>query len=252
MRLRILGCGGSRFPGQHSPAFLLDDRLLMDAGTVCGSLEWQEQAHIEAVLITHSHLDHVKGLANLADNLLVSGKGKSITVYGLESVLEALRRHLFNGIIWPDFGTLPDAEASVIRWCPLESSLPKKICGYEVTAMRVNHSVPAVGYRISCNGSSLLYTGDTGPTEMIWGIARGLSALIVEVSFPNAKEDLAIRSGHLTPALLARELQKLEEMPRRIMVMHLKAGFREEIARELADLGIEQLEIIDDGAIHHF
>jgi hypothetical protein len=36
------------------------------------------------------------------------------------------------------------------------------------------------------------------------------------------------------------------------MVMHLKAGFREEIARELADLGIEQLEIIDDGAIHHF
>ena len=150
-----------------------------------------------------------------------------------ESVLEALRKHLFNGIIWPDFGTLPDAEASVIRWCPLESGLPHKICGYEVTAVRVNHSVPAVGYRIRSNDSALLYTGDTGPTEIIWGIARGLTALIVEVSFPSRLQTVADLSLHLTPTTLAIELGKLKrDVP--IYLYHLKPSCLNELRAELA------------------
>jgi len=246
MKIRVLGCSGSRYPGERSPAFLLDRHLLLDAGTVCGSLDAEDQAQIEAVLITHPHLDHVMGLANLADNLLLSGSGKCIAVYAAEEVLGILRKHLFNGLIWPDFGAIPDTVSPVIRWERLEPCQQRTIGGYQVTPIPVTHSVPAVGYLISSGSSRLLFTGDTGPTEMIWEYAKDLSLLIVEVSFPNALENLALRTGHLTPQLLERELRKLPNSPQRIRIMHLKSVYREQIIAEIALLDIRQIEVMSD------
>lgn len=249
MYIRVLGCSGSRYPGERSPAFLLDNHLLIDAGTVCGSLNAKEQSRIESVLITHPHLDHVKGLANLADNLLLSGTGKCITVYGSEEVIGILRQHIFNGLIWPDFGTIPDLSSPVIRWGKLDPCQTRSICGYRITPVPVTHSVPAVGYLICSETSRLLFTGDTGPTELIWRYAEALSLLIVEVSFPNSREDLALRSGHLTPKLLERELRKIPDQPQRIMVMHLKSIYRTQIISELANIDNRSIEVLEDGTV---
>ena len=119
-----------------------------------------------------------------------------------------------------------------------------------VTAIEVDHTVPAVGFRITSGNRTIMYTGDTGPTGRIWRWADDLAALIVEVSFPNTHGDLSIRCGHLTPALLARELQKLGEQPTRILVTHLKHPFSEQIQQELAELGIAQLEIAQEGTVY--
>jgi len=246
MHIKVLGCSGSRYPGERSPAFLIDRHLLLDAGTVCGTLDVAEQAQIEAVLLTHAHLDHVKGLANLADNLQLSGADKSINVYAPEEVLGILRKHLFNGQIWPDFGIIPDAVSPVIRWEKLEPFRELTISGCQVTPVPVSHSVPAVGYLIASGSSRLLFTGDTGPTNLIWEYARDLSLLIVEVSFPDSLEELALRTGHLTPKLLARELHKLPAPPQRIMAMHLKSIYREQIIAEIMRLDIRQLEVMTD------
>ncbi len=252
MQLEILGCSASRFPGQHPTAFLVDARLLVDAGTIGGALDDRRQSLIEAVLITHPHLDHVKELASLADNLFTMGQEKGVTVYGLAPVLEMVKKHIFNNIIWPDFSCLPTPDAPIIRWSPLKSERSYSICGYTVTPYSVNHSVAAAGYRIASGGSSFLFTGDTGPTDVIWKAATALSALIVEVSFPNSLEELAVKSQHLTPAMLARELKKLPETPPLILVSHVKSRHYDQIARELAEITLTRLEIMKDGNVYSF
>ncbi|MFZ4855833.1 MAG: 3',5'-cyclic-nucleotide phosphodiesterase [Desulfuromonadaceae bacterium] len=251
MRLRVLGCSGSSYPGHQSPAFLIDDNLLVDAGTVSAVLNEEEQNLIEAVLITHPHLDHIKGLAGLAENLLITGSSRFIHVYGLEAVLDILKKHLFNGLIWPDFGIIPDESAPIIRWKILEPYKSTVVCGYTVFPVPVSHTVPASGFLISSRNARMLFTGDTGPTEAIWHHATELSLLVVEVSFPDSLEELALRSGHLTPRLLKIELGKLPDTPRRIMVMHLKSIYREQIISELVGHGLQHIEVMKEGAVYH-
>jgi len=143
-------------------------------------------------------------------------------VVGPAATLATLSEHLFNGQLWPDFTALPAPGAGVLRWEAIEPGQAMSIKGYTVTAIGVDHAVPAVGYRVQRGSVALLYTGDTGPTWQIWEHASGVAALIVEVSFPNGQEVLCRQCGHLTPRLLAGELAKIPELPPRILVMHLK------------------------------
>jgi cAMP phosphodiesterase len=167
-------------------------------------------------------------------------------VYGSEEVLGILRTHLFNGLIWPDFSAIPDRISPVIHWESLEPCQKRSICGYQIIPVPVNHSVPAFGYIISSDSSRLLFTGDTGPTNLIWELAGDLSLLIVEVSFPNSQEELALRTGHLTPRLLEQELYKLPYCPQRIRIMHLKSVYRKQIISEIDKLNIKQIEVLED------
>ena len=69
MKIRVLGAFGSEGQGQRPSAFLINDRVLVDAGTVPGALTVAEQGEIEHALLSHVHLDHVVGLAFLTDML---------------------------------------------------------------------------------------------------------------------------------------------------------------------------------------
>ena len=250
MRLRVLGCSGSTAPGHFSPAFLVDEGLLLDAGTISAALAEEELGAIRTVLLTHAHLDHVKGLAHLADNLLLSGAGRAVRVVGCEATLQAIAEHLFNGRIWPDFTCLPAPGTGVLRWQSIAPEQEMEIDGYTITAVGVEHAVPAVGYRVQRGNTALLYSGDTGPTRRLWEFAAGLAALVVEVSFANGMEELCRSTGHLTPALLVAELAKLPELPPRILVMHLKPHYAAQIRAELAELGIPGLEVLSEGAVY--
>lgn len=244
MHLRVLGCSGSCMPDNSSPAFLLDDTLLLDAGTVASALSELQQSNIQTVLITHSHLDHIKELPPLADNILLSSKENAhIKVVGIHETLQNLQEHIFNDRIWPDFSVIPSAEQPVISWHTIIPEHTEEINGYEVTAIAVDHTVAAVGYLVRKNGRSLLYTGDTGPTTRIWQYAAGVDMLITEVSLPNGNEDLCLQIGHLTPKMLGEQLAKILEPPLRILVMHLKPHFAEQIQNELYALGIPGLKV---------
>ncbi|MBX9795183.1 MAG: MBL fold metallo-hydrolase, partial [Burkholderiaceae bacterium] len=110
MTLRVLGCSGAIAAGCKTTAFLLDDDVLIDAGTGVGDLPLDMLARIDHVLISHSHLDHVLSIALLADSVMraraAQGRGP-IQVHALPQTLAALRDHIFNGVIWPDFTRLP-------------------------------------------------------------------------------------------------------------------------------------------------
>ena len=172
--------------------------------------------------------------------------------YGIRDTLEALSSHLLNNSIWPDFSQLPTPEHPVIRYEEITTASPFRVEGFEVAAFPVTHSVPAVGYIVRKEGKGLLYTGDTGPTELIWQMATGLSAIIVEVSFPSDFEELALQTGHLTPRLLALELDKLAERPGRLLITHPKPQYLKAISDELTDLRIPELELLREGDLYEF
>ena len=247
MKLRVLGCAGSESPGRKSPAFLIDDVLLLDGGIIGNVLTQSAQERIENVLLTHAHHDHIRGLPSFVDNLAVSGKKESVTIVGSAATLKALKDHLFNGLIWPDFSRLPTPTEPIVHWQEIPPRTGCMVGGYMVTAVPVNHSVPTVAYRIQKDDISLLYTGDMGPTPTLWGAIGTPTAMIIEVSFPNRLEWLAIKTGHMTANLLRQELALLSVLPAQIFISHIKPFYNKEIRQEIAALGIPGLSILDDG-----
>lgn len=250
MKLRVLGSAGAEFPHFHPPGFLIDDGLLLDAGTIGAILNEEEQWALRHIFITHAHLDHVRGIPFLADNIIMNNLQHNVVVAGIGETVAAIRDHLMNNVLWPDFTRIPSPAAPVITYRELAPEREVTVDGYSVTPYLVNHSIPAVGYLIRRGDKALLYTGDTGPTVRIWEKASALSAVIVEVSFPNDMEQMALRTGHLTAGLLERELEKMAALPPRILVTHPKPQHFELIRAELSALGIPQIELLRDGAVY--
>ena len=103
MKLRILGTaleGGE--PKQYASSYLVNDVLAVDAGCLGFWRSPDDQAGIRHILITHTHLDHIASLPMFIENAYRPGLD-SVTVYGLGETVEALQRHVFNDVIWPDF-----------------------------------------------------------------------------------------------------------------------------------------------------
>lgn len=249
MKLRVLGSAGAEFPDFRPPAFLIDDCLLLDAGTIGSVLIEHEQWNIGNIFITHAHLDHIRALPALADNIIIKNIRHTVQVYSIQPVITALCDHLFNGLIWPDFTRLPSESSPVISLNPISAGHDYTIDGYAIKAVPVNHTVPTVGYLVEKDGIRLAYTGDTGPTEEFWRHASGADALIVEVSFPNNMESMAMMTRHLTSAMLLKELEKIEKLPHRILITHPKPQYYETIRQEIDSLGMREILLLHDGNV---
>ena len=75
MRIKVLGSAGSEVPGHNCPAFLIDGKILLDGGTIALSLNIREEHSLGWILLTHAHLDHIKGIPFLLDNLVTGAPG---------------------------------------------------------------------------------------------------------------------------------------------------------------------------------
>jgi ribonuclease BN (tRNA processing enzyme) len=249
MRIKVLGASGAEFPGHNPPSLLLNDRILFDAGSLTHVLDLKDQLKIGEIFITHAHLDHITGIPFLAENIVFAKRKSPIRIFSIPPVVRAIKRHILNGSIWPDFSVIPNARHPILRLIELKTSHPIKIRGYSITPYEVNHSVPAVGYLVEDRKKRrLFYTGDTGPSKDLWrriGETQ-LHCLIIEVSFPNRMERIAIQTRHLTPRLLKRELSKIKPMPERILVTHLKPKYAQAIQTELRTLRIKNLKLLRD------
>ena len=141
MEVSILGSSGSEAPGLNPPAFLIDDFLLLDAGTVALTLDKMAQCRLTHVFLTHAHLDHLKGVPFLLDNLNAVNPTCRILVLSGKEVISDIRKHIFNNRIWPDFTTIPEAENPIMRYQVISTRKPVVIGDYTILATRVNHSV---------------------------------------------------------------------------------------------------------------
>jgi len=246
MKIRVLGAYGAEGLGHRPTSFLLNDHILVDGGTVGGALTLSEQVHVEHALISHSHLDHVVGLAFLTETLAFSGIRAPLTVASLEPVVSALRTGVFNNLAWPDFSQIPTG-APVMKYRTLVEEAEQRVGDVWVTPVAVNHAVPTSGFIVHDGTTGFIYSGDTGPTDELWKAARGLRGLraaLIECAFPNRMQELAAVAGHMTPDLIRREIDKLPaDLP--VWIYHVKPQFYEEIAEELSSVDPARITLVE-------
>jgi cAMP phosphodiesterase len=213
---------------------LLDDDVLLDAGTGVGSLSVAEMVKIDHIFVTHAHLDHVAFIPFLVDTVC-SIRTKPLNIHAIQSTLDILQAHLFNWQIWPDFTKIPDNNLPYMRYEALSLGHTIELNGRKITPLPANHVIPAVGYQLDSGLGSLVFTGDTTTNDALWTAVNkieNLKYLIIESAFCNQKRDIAIRSKHLCPSLLAEELEKLEQTAE-IFITHLKPSEADAIMREI-------------------
>lgn len=238
MQVRVLGCSGGIAAHQHTTSFLVDDDVLIDAGTGVTTLAVSQMQAIDHVFLTHAHLDHILCLPLMADSAGAK-REQPICVYGLPATLAALRRHVLNDHIWPDFTRLPSAERPLIRLMPVQVGQRVELRGKTIEVLPAVHNVPAVGYAVlGCQPSrpAWVFSGDTGPNQAFWErvLALNVQALVIETAFGDQEQHLAELSGHMTPGALVNELAPLAGragFP--IYISHTKPQETDAIMRQL-------------------
>ncbi|HSW08631.1 3',5'-cyclic-nucleotide phosphodiesterase [Aquabacterium sp.] len=244
MQIRVLGCSGSIAAGCRTTAFLLDDDVLIDAGTGVGDLALEQLERIDHILLSHSHLDHVLAVPLLADSVMRRRAGRPpIQVHALPATLETLRTHLFNGALWPDFTRLPSAEHPVLALKPFELGDVLALSdGRRIEVLPALHTVPAVGFAVLPPAGSArgawVYTGDTAPHPALWQRLQNLpvASLVIETAFRNEEQQLATISRHMHPAALGRELAHLAAGVQ-VYITHIKPGELDPVMSEIGALG---------------
>lgn len=224
--LRTLNFGAMRFAvlgsGSGGNATVVDAggvRVLVDAGLSAKQITLRLKAmgiapeSIDAVLLTHEHGDHVKGLRVLMKSL-------AVPVYATPSTSHVVREGLDGAVKWKIF----------------ESGAAFAIGGLEVESFAVPHdAVEPVGFVFRAKERSFGLVSDTGHvTDGILGRLRGVESLFVEANYDDAmleadlkrpwstKQRIASRHGHLSNAQVAALVGELSGNGlKRVVLGHL-------------------------------
>jgi len=141
-----------------TPGFLVNDRVMLDAGTISAALSIEAQSRITDIFISHTHLDHIKGLLFVADNIIGRIK-QPVNIRAIPKVIDAIKKHLMNGLIWPDFTEIPTRKDPVLAYKPFAAGKIISLAGLsghftpaqlhqDLTKARVANSVPIFIYHI--------------------------------------------------------------------------------------------------------
>ena len=210
MKVRVLGCSGAIAKDCRTTSFLIGDNILIDAGTGVGDLTLEEMSKIDHVFLTHSHLDHIAALPLMLD-AVSSLRDTPVEVHALPATIAALRAHVFNNVIWPDFSSIPSVDQPFLRYTPISVAQRLAIGQSILEVLPAVHTVPAVGYAVLGDTGWWVFSGDTerNPEFWSWINAMPVRQLVVETAFSNRESALAAKSLHLSPITLAQELSQL-------------------------------------------
>jgi ribonuclease BN (tRNA processing enzyme) len=234
MRLKVIGCSGGIGANLRTTSLLLDDDVLIDAGTGVGDLELEQLVRIDHIFVTHSHLDHVTSIPFLVDTVGAMRR-EPLTVHALPETIADLQQHLFNWKLWPDFTQIPSPERPILRFSPVTVGHGVMIANRTIMPIPANHVVPAVGYALNSGQGTLVFTGDTSSSNELWRTVNNIGNLryvIIETAFSNAERELALRAKHLCPSLLGEQLALLKQ-PAEVFITHLKPGEGDRIMQEI-------------------
>ncbi len=251
MKIRILGCSGGIGAGLHSTSLLIDDDILIDAGTGINELSMAEMTRIRHIFLTHTHLDHIACLPLMVDSIF-SHIEQPVTIHAQQQTIDVLQQHIFNWAIWPDFASLPSGSSPVMCYAPLEGGESCEVDGRRFEAISVNHIVPTIAFRVESGGRAFAFSGDTTTNQSFWAALNaheGLDLLFVDVAFSNEQLALSEMARHYCPVKLAEDIRQLRHRPE-IFLTHHKPGFEEQIMCEcLEAMPDRQLSSLTGGMV---
>lgn len=234
MKLEVLGCYGGIGGARRTTSMLLDGDILVDAGTGVGELTLEQMARVDHVFLTHSHLDHCGFIPLLADAVAFL-RDQPLLVHALPQTIAALKQNLLNGVLWPDYSVLPTVYDPYIRFVPVTIGEATLLGQKRITPLPVRHAVPAVGYCMDSGAASFVYSGDTTDCKEFWEALNkieNLRYLMIETTFLNENAGGAARSGHMTAALLAQGLARLQ-YPVTLLITHMEPGKEDKLMAEV-------------------
>ena len=239
---------------QRLTCFLIDDCVAVDAGSIAIALSDEQRNKVRDIIVTHPHMDHIASLPIFIDDLYPALK-QPMRVHATPEVIDLLERDVFNWNVYPRFSELQNNYGPVMEYVPIPVGRSFSVAHLTVMAVPVNHIVPTIGLVVSDGSTSVAFSSDTAETEEFWKLVnevKQLDALLIEASFPNKLAKLAEVSRHFTPATLGQELKKLTHNGMDIMAVHLKPSYRDEIIRQLDELGIPKLQAMEPGKIYNW
>jgi cAMP phosphodiesterase len=245
---------GCASPKQHLACFVIDDTVAIDAGSLAMASNSAQKAQIRDVVLTHAHLDHIAGLPLFIDDLFAS-LSEPICIHATNEVIEILERDIFNWNVYPKFSALKNDFGAILKYHPFESGEEFSVKHLSLKSASVNHKVPTVGFIVSDREKTFALSGDTAEMNDFWEVVNkeeNLDAILIECAFPNELKNIAHDAHHLTPITLKKEITKSRHQNTPIFVVNMKPMYRNEIIRQLADLKIENLQILEVGKIYNW
>ena len=251
MRIELLNSSTPPSDLQFLVSFLVNDEVAIDAGALGILADLRRQQMVKHVFITHEHMDHIATLPIFLENVYEPGPD-CVELLASREVLGFLHDDMFNGRVWPDFIDLSRPSDNFVRTTAIEPLKPIIRAGLTITPVPVSHGVDTTGLVVDDGRTAVAFPSDTGPTKCFWEHLASLDrlkAVFLEASFPRSLAELATITGHLSTATFADEIGKLPRQVRWIVV-HRKARYAAQIAKELESLGLANVELVRPGHVY--
>lgn len=237
MKLHVLGCSAGIGASRRTTSLLIDDTLLVDAGSGIGDLDIGQLLAIDRVLLTHSHLDHCALLPMLAD-LRIGRRNTPLPVCGLPETLATLRDCIFNNRLWPDYTSLPDPQCPYVSLQPLSPTQVFRHGDLSIEVLPAQHSIPAIGYLLADGSGAFAFSGDSALHLPFWqrlAQQADLRAVMAELSYPESRRETAKQFGHMCASDLAQGMALLPPAVE-LLVSHLDPGHETGLMAEICAL----------------
>ncbi|WP_406657367.1 MBL fold metallo-hydrolase [Methanolobus sp. ZRKC2] len=217
MKITFLGTGvGIPQIGRVQSGLIMEmdgTPVLFDCG--CGVLvriveAGYEHTDIGNIVLTHLHLDHVGDVLALLKANWLMGK-TDMRIFGPQGTQE------WFGKVMETYDYLKgNFEVEITELAGGETFTFQGI-DCNITCTPTIHSTTSLAYRVECGGKSVVYTGDTEPSESVFEFARNADIMIHECSFPVNFE----MTNHTTPDMFIEMLEQTQLHVKRLFFTHL-------------------------------
>ena len=217
MRITLLGTGTSFLDKDRVQSGVLVQSetscLILDVGS--GILHRLTQSgvnllSIDAVLLTHFHVDHCSDFMTLVQTLWLSGYEKTLQVYGPPAMTDWLTG--VRDIAYPYLKSRIKIEFNILK-----SGDSFSIGDIRIRCTHATHgSMDAFSYRLECDGKSLVYTGDTSHCESVTDLAKGADVLIHECNWLDGEHPEGMHTSPSELAVITKETRV-----KKVILVHL-------------------------------